>query len=412
MLSACHKGGNDPVPAVDPVLYDVSYGLTRAGADAPADGTAYTFVSYAKSGDTYNVNPNWGSNQRPVGHYAYLADEIDYHGILQPCVVTNDGVTNTTTGIPTPIAPYEFEKRDNDSKWGQGLLNNDYRTVCIYPAKPLVPNGYGSYRVLLSRDEVLMASDPFDMQVQGYQIFELGEEDTDGCNKLPIHDVRSKVLLDIVQGTNNTFTITDPVLENAGVWGWYHPLLQITSISYDDSTTHTPPDGLSKGSGMYNVYDKTENPTAGSNVQLVISEDDPSAGTSDLYLNTSAQVKDGVVYTTGSGDDDGLFFFANDYPSDNFLQPGISFTLDMGGSQFPITIPLSIKMERNVCYYFRLTVESVVISVTFQKTGWISAGNDDTIGYPAPEILGTWELTGWVPGYTDPNEEIGGSVAP
>ena len=115
-----------------------------------------------------------------------------------------------------------------------------------------------------------------------------------------------------------------------------------------------------------------------------------------------ADGKGQVIYTTGRGAEQGIFFFANDYRStDKYLQPGINFKLQMGEGtdtgEFRINIPFDIDMKTNHAYLFRLTVESSVIRVHFRTMPWEGThDNGGNIGKNNDWItLGLWTVTGW-----------------
>lgn len=363
-LTACEKAAHTPEPEGEP--RQVEYGMTRAGGTVPADGTAYTFVSYNRNSDgTYGPNTSVGNAsypQKPVGRYAYLADP-QYKGILQPCEV--DDAVGTATGIP-----YSYNGRAPQK--GQSLYDGDFRTVCLWPALPVVSAPGGSHRVLFNRADEFYASEPFDMRVDGYEIFEL---DLDDNGNRPLAEVRSKIVVDFVQGTASPFTIRDLRLMNPGVWGWYQPLLRHTDISYDAGDAE-------------NIYERGVNETPGNEI-------DASA----MITATGLTGKGKTVYTTGDGVDDGFFFFSCDYQLDVLPQPGLAFLLDMNGSSFKITVPTNITMQRGQAYRFRLTVESVVIRATFEVVDWDTGEpvTDPDLGGSQEQILGTWTPDGWIP---------------
>jgi hypothetical protein len=427
-LAGCAKenGGAAVPPVGDPV--EIAYSLTRAAGEPipapPADGTAYTFVSYNRNADaSYGPNPQVDSpdDQRPYGYYAWLSDPA-YKGILQPCDPADLVNDRTKANTTTPRNPAN----------GQGLYNGQYMTVCLHPAVDLQGNGNGSMCLLLTRDDYRLASDPFPMNVQGYEVFPLPEpyNEVDGhSSAVPIRDVRSKVFFDVIQGNPNAFTVTEPTIVNGGYWGWYHPLAQTTVISYDKgdgydatlpyhSETTADNDGTNgqTKTGRYNIYDRDRNPTPGSSEGLDMTTDmsglnDPAVqGLANTFYGpaTFAIPADGegeVIYTTGRKAGDGIFLFANDYSSNEFLQPSLTFKIDMGGSRFNIVIPLAIKMEANHAYLFRLTVESVVIRVSWQVVPWNGHDHSGGIGEDADNILGTWTPEGWTP--YDHTEDIG-----
>lgn len=372
-FTACQKGqhdggtdGREQKGEVRPA----DYRFTRAGGAVP-DGTAYTFVSYNKNkdNDTYGPNVTTLDGQFPVGQYAYLSNPV-YKGILQPCEVDDGNGTNT--GIP-----YHFTARNPQR--GQALFDGDFKTVCVYPAMPLTGVSGGKDRVLFARGQECYASDPFQMRVDGYEIFDL-----DGAGAHSLTELRSKVIVDFVQGSANPFTLKDAKLVNPGKWGWYHPLHQMTSVSYDIDDPA-------------NIYDRISNPTEGDEEALGFSNNYPGTP-GDLY-ETGLTGEGAVLYTTGYDEKDGFYFFSHDYQLSSLPQPGLAFSIDMAGGSFKIVVPLNITMERGYCYRFKLTVESVAIRVSFQVADWETGTIiNDQIGGGKPEILGVWTVGGWVPG--------------
>lgn len=386
-LYSCGKDEPDSPAAQDPAAVD--YLFTRADTSPPAEGTAYTFISYNRNGDgSFGPNPDGSGNQKPVGHYAYMGNPA-YKGILQPCTVDAGGAF---VSGPTPAN-------------GQALYDGLFRTVCVHPAITLTaytdPSG-DTYRLIRFRrgDEVYI-SEPFDMNIDGYTLVALPEKN-DG-EGLPLHDIRSKVVFDIVRGNTTTnFAVNGFTLENAGAWGWYCPATQKTRIGYIDAE----PD---------NIYDKDYNPTPGNSAALAVSPDGrlPSEGGYDLYYDASATAVGGIVYTTGYGADNGFFFFSNDYVTDTYLTPRLAIDMSFDGDSYQtMRIPLGIGMVGGMRYRFRLTVYSSSIRATFRVIPW--AGDDDpggTIGGPAEEIpLGTWTVDGWQPGNGGRTEGIGGDI--
>lgn len=400
---ACSKPEHPETPADGGVLRDVRYSLTRAGLPTPAEKTTYTFVSYNRNSDgTYGPNTttsdassNAAYKQQPIGYYAYLSD-AEYYGILQPCEV--DDAYGTKEGVP-----YGFVKREPQE--GQALYDGNFRTVCLHPAMPVERIvATGSDRVRFERTEALYASEPFDMRVDGYEIFELDLEadpDTNPTNdpdlrkNRPLIEVRSKILVDFVQGSDYEFTLDNVRLTNPGAWGWYQPLLQVTNVSYMDSAD---PD---------DIYETDINETAGNEIALNVSSDDGDASV-ELYDYTDPDntVKGDVLYSTtsrtlGESDGCGFFFFSNDYTKGNLLEPGIAFDLLMNGEGFAITVPLTMHMQRGYAYRFRLTVESLVIRATFQVVDWETgqAITDPDLGGGQEQILGIWTPEGWTDTY-------------
>ncbi len=400
---------NEPVPIV--------YGVTRAlGENAPPPPPAdevFTFISYrlisgvATEITNYYPNAPYDLNKHQ-GFYTYLPDGGQWKGIMQPCSILEPN----TRWSSTERAPQQ----------GQALVNGNYMSVCLRPGVELVDNGAGSQRMLITRNDERYASAPFNINVQGYQVFALPEPYDDG-NTLPLHDLRSKVWFDIIRGTDRPFSIVNPRLINAGFWGWYHPLLQTTLISYeagshyltttefhyddlsapgDDSAAATPK------TGRYSIYDRDDpfyqNATSIENL-TVNSGAAPTdgTGTPDTFYGPVAALDGEAVYTTGHGFEQGIFFFANNYrTSDRFLQPGIYFELEMGEgdnrSSFKINIPFDIDMKPNHAYLFRLTVESSVIRVHYRTAPWEgSVGNGGEVGgdYYDWVYLGLWSAEGW-----------------
>jgi hypothetical protein len=407
-------GAGEPTP--------IQYSTSRAlGHDAPAppdNDVVFTFISYRfASGDLtdmqdYLPNPPYLTN-KPLGHYAYMHEENTYKGIMQPCDIYKAGATPWLSTIREP-------------QRGQALLNGQYMSVCLRPGIELFNNGDGSDRLLFKRSDERYASDPFPINVRGYEVFPLPEPYNDDKYTVPIRDIRAKVWFEIIQGSDRAFEIVEPQLINAGFWGWYHPLLQTTQISYEAGTKYEesaefhddvlgPEDDSSISSpktGRYSIYDR----------------DDPyyqnASSTEDLDMDTSAAPTDGsgdpntiygpvtfadpalgngkTIYTTGRMSEQGIFFFANDYrSSDSYLQPGIYFKLRMGVapdvSEFKINIPFDIDMKANHAYLFRLTVESSVIRVHFRPMPWEGDhSNGGDLGDLSDWMsIGVWRPEGW-----------------
>lgn len=430
-LWGCSKEALAPVETPTGDLYPINYSVTRSiGENAPAppeEGTAYTFVSYRyNSGDI--TNPlNYGPNyeyysNRSLGYYTYLQDENTWKGILQPC------------NIEEPNTRWKVQEREvtpdptNPGVNGQALLNGDYMSVCLHPATDLFNNGAGSFRLLFTRTDERYASDPFHINVQGYEVFSLPEPYNDGKNTIPLRDIRSKVWFDIIQGTNHKFRIIEPQLINAGYWGWYHPLLRNTQISYEAGTQYETTDEFHYDdltgpgddsaatipkTGRYSIYDKDDpyyqNATSVEmlDIESGAAPTDGNGAPDTIYgpveFGNPADGNGQVIYTTGRGSEQGIFFFANDYRStDKYLQPGIFFKLQLGDgldmSQYNINIPFDIDMKPNHAYLFRLTVESAAIRVHFRTMPWEgSHNNGGNIGDNDDWItLGMWTVAGWV----------------
>lgn len=432
MMALCGCTHEQDAPVVPPTdeLSPIYYSVTRAaGENAPAppeEGTAYTFVSYRyNSGsltDPLNYGPNYQyANSRTLGYYTYMHDETIWKGIMQPCNIELPNTRWKTQGREVSPDP------NNPDVNGQALANGNYMSACLHPAVDLFNNGSGSFRILFTRTDERYASDPFPINVQGYEVFPLPEPYNDDKHTIPIRDIRSKVWFEIIQGTNHNFRIVDPQLINAGYWGWYHPLLGNTQISYeagtkyettgefhddnlsgpgDDSSATTPK------TGRYSIYDK-DDPYYQNATSVEALDVDPGAapkdgnGTPDtIYgpeeFTNPADGKGKVIYTTGHGSEQGIFFFANDYRStDKYLQPGIYFKLQMGEGndtgEFKINIPFDIDMKPNHAYLFRLTVESSVIRVHFRTMPWEgSHNNGGDIGHNDDWMtLGLWTVDGW-----------------
>lgn len=428
LLLGCAKEPAATSPTDSGELVPVSYSLTRAlGENAPAppaEGTAYMFVSYWRNnvlGDVfdpvnYRPNPDGG---KPTGHYAYMPSQDKGTGILQPC---------------DPSSPNNrWNSTKRDASRGQGLINGDYLSVCMRPAVDMWNNGDNSYRVLFQRKDERMASDPFPISVRGYEVFPLPEPYDDG-QTVPIRDIRTKVWFDIIQGTDREFRIHEPQLANAGYWGWYHPLLQNTQISYQkgdryetsaefhsDSTTDDP--DADPKTGRYAIY-KKDDPAflfAESSEAIATSPNPaPTDGTGapdtiygPVSFGTPSDGNGKAIYSTGRGIEQGIFLFANNYKStNNYLQPGVSFRLEMNGSEFNIYIPFDIDMKANHAYLFRLTVESAVIRVHFRTVDWYGENeNDHNVGTPEWIQTGVWTAAGWEethrPNQTDDDKNIG-----
>ncbi len=434
-----------PVPG-DGELVPIVYGVTRAlGEDAPTPPLpteVFTFISYRSiTGNTMDITQyypnapyttgtgadgiNSGTNKHQ-GFYTYLPQEGTWKGIMQPCSI-----------VPTPEAPdnsrWYSETRDPQS--GQALMNAYYMSVCLRPGVELFNNGAGSERLLMTRNDVRYASRPFRINVQGYEVFPLPEPYEEGSkHTLLLQDLRSKVWFEIIQGTERTFTIPEPPkLMNAGYWGWYHPLLETTQISYEKGTRYDdsndpldvyentyefhdevldqPDDDLAatpplRSTGRYSIYDKTD-----PRFQNAFSEEEldidsgpaPTDGTGapQTFYGPAAAGEGNVIYTTGYSFEQGIFFFSNRYrTSDEYLQPGIYFELSMGGEGFKINIPFDIDMEPNHAYLFRLTVESSVIRVHYRTVDWEGVQNNGGgLGGDQDDwtVLGTWSPAGWVP---------------
>lgn len=433
-LAGCARdtGGTPEPPAGEPV--EIVYSLTRAVGEPipepPAEGTAYTFVSYNRNSNdgTYGPNPLEGVNaglQRSYGYYAWLSDP-DYKGILQPCNLADLANDRTQANPANP----------RNSANGQGLYDGWFQTVCLHPAIGLEDNGYGAKSVLFTRNDYRLASDPFEMNVRGYEVFPLPEpyDEVDGYSSaVPIRDIRSKVFFDVIQGTPYPFTITEPTIVNGGFWGWYHPLAQTTLVSYDkgdaydttrpyhDDAATTDNDGANglPKTGRYNIFDRVRNPTVGSSEALNTSTDmsglnDPAAQAlpNTFYgpatFSPSADGEGEVIYTTGRRAGDGIFLFANNYTSNDFLQPSLTFKVVMNGEPFDILIPLAVEMEANHAYLFRLTVESSVIRVSWRVVAWNGHDySDNDVGGDPDRILGVWtQPEGWTP-HDEPSEDIG-----
>lgn len=383
--AGCSDDGQKQVPAIHE-LNEIGYG-TRAGGTPPADGTSYTFISYNEDPENGGFYPYTLTSedenaatyhQKPVGYYAYMSD-AQYKGILQPALL--DDRVGTATSIPYGIIS---RKALN----GQALYNGTFRTVCLQPGIGIVRNG-DFERGLFSLDQEAYATEPFDIKVDGYEIFEL---DVEGEGPRQLIDLRSKVVMDFVQGGSETFTISAPVQINAGVWGWYHPLLQDNMISYDAADPG-------------NIYDFRTNPTAGNERALTMSNNYGSVA-GDIY-STGATGVNSVVYTTGKAFSDGVFFFPNNYLESKVLQPSIAFTLHRNGSSYDVVIPLNIEMKRGVCYNFRLIFTSASVKVTFRVAPWqLGQDENEDIGSES-QILGIWTVRGWLPGNTSGSEDIG-----
>lgn len=376
---SCYKNHETAETAREPS--GVEYSFTRAVA--PADRTTYTFASYKadKNGD-YGPNPDMTGGQKPVGNYAYLDDPV-YKGIFQPCIVG---------------AGHKFVSVHAQS--GQALLDGTFRTVCIHPAVGFTSHSSAELMaVRFERGDEVHISEPFDMKISGYTLVPLPSASSE--EGLPLRDLRSKVVFDIVKGNARTnFTISDFSLENAGEWGWYMPMSRETKIAYIASEPE-------------NIYDKDNNPTQGNIEPLTVSQSDPAAGDGDLYHNAAATGVNDVVYTTGNGAANGFFFFSNDYTTDTCLTPRLAMNIsfDGGATSQVMRIPFSIKMKGGTRYRFKLTVLSVAIRVTFTVVEWDGADDaGNPIGGGVDEIhLGTWTVEGWQPGNGGSTEGIGGT---
>lgn len=408
----------------------IAYAVARAaGENAPAppeEGTAYTFVSYrytagnAEDPASYGPNYEYQTNQS-LGYYTYLHDQDIWKGIMQPCSVE---APNTRWKVQErEVAPDPGSATVN----GQALLSGAYMSVCMHPAVDLFNNGSGSFRMLFTRTDERYVSDPFRINVQGYEVFPLPEPYNDGKSTLPIRDIRSKVWFEIIQGSNRQIRILEPQLLNAGYWGWYHPLLRNTQISYEagtqyETTTEFHDDDLTAPgddsaattpkTGRYSIYDK-DDPHYQNATSVEVLDEQPGAAPTNgtghpdtiygpVEFTQPADGKGQVIYTTGRGAEQGIFFFANDYRStDKYLQPGINFKLQMGEGtdtgEFRINIPFDIDMKPNHAYLFRLTVESSVIRVHFRTMPWEGThDNGGDIGNNNDWItLGLWTVTGW-----------------
>lgn len=369
---ACTKDPVEEEITPNQIEYLVTRGITPL--DAPSNDYTYTIVSYNRNSDNTTYGPNVSTeshylsalyDQIPVGYYAYYAD-AKYKGVLQPADIDGD---------------YPHQAFSRDAKKGQGLYDGFFRTYYLHPAVPFTySEDLRNNRVSFARRNPLYSSEHFDMQVNGYEIFDV---DLTVGNSSALTEVRSKVLLEFVQGTGQSFTITDVRLINAGEYGWYHPLLQNTKVSYDLSNEG-------------NIYDRIENQTAGNSVSIPILATYPTTPTGDCLYTTGSSGIGATVYNTYSGTNDGLFFFSNDYQQDALLQPGITFKLSVGGSTaFDVTIPLNLTMLRNYVYRFKLTVESTSINVSFKEIIWNSVPIIDDIGGIESKIYGVWRADGW-----------------
>lgn len=400
-------------------LTPITYGVTRAkGENAPPpppEDQVFTFISYPLSSGTAGIVTNYYPNaamgyNKHQGYYTYLPDEDVWGGVMQPC------------SIEAPNTRWSSTERDPQQ--GQALANRQYMSVCLHPAVELFNNGAGSERMLFTRRDVRYASAPFAINVQGYQVFALPEPYDDGTT-LPLRDLRSKVWFEVIQGTDREFRITEPKLINAGFWGWYHPLLETTQISYErgsrydsgsnefhDETLDQPGDDSSvttPKTGRYRIYDKADPvfQSETSEEALTIVPDaapNDGSGLPDTFYGPATYGKGNTIYETGRNFEQGIFFFANNYrTSTDYLQPGIYFELEMGEgdevSNFKINIPFDIDMEPNHAYLFRLTVESAAIRVHFRPAPWegVHANGGDIGGDDTPwTLLGTWESAGWI----------------
>lgn len=437
-----------------PIFYSMTRALGEPVPPPPTAYTAYTFVSYLLSNasgdrlDPVNYRPNPDSNGKTAGYYAYMPDEDKYKGILQPCKLESNRRFSDRSDPDIPDGRFAPN--------GQGLYDGHYMSVCIHPAVDLKNNGNNSRRILFIRDDERLVSEPFHIEVNGYEVFDLPEVYVDDTtdpittvHTVPMADIRSKVWFDIIQGSDRRFSVKEPAVVNAGYWGWYHPLLRRTAISYDKGDYYKQPgstefhnsdpttdnDGADNNpkTGRFNIYEKDVNETAGSYEDISLTAGAaPNDGTGSpntihgpVVYADPADGNGKVIYSTGRGIEQGIFFFANDYTLANntLLQPGLFFKLVMGEApneaEFKITVPLNIDMKSNHAYLFRLTVESAVIRVHFRDYDNMGAGinpwedgydDDNPIGGTEWKELGMWEVGAWVPhnpNQSDDDKDIG-----
>lgn len=344
-LSACRKD----IPETGTASVSPDYRITRSGDAPPAEKTTYTLVSYR---DGASTDPDFASNQKPEGSYAYLSDATA--GILVPCDVQSEH-------------PYGFVSRNPDK--GQRLNAGNFHTAVISPAYPLRTSlTFGSMRVCFQRSDKIYTSEPFAMNLSGYQVFSFPDN-------LEMKDIRAKISFDIWQGGTTTFTIENPRFRNAGNYGWYHPLLRVTDITN----------------------------TSESNSAALISSEE------SCELDSTGN--NGTDVRTHSMKD--IYVFAADYSSDYTSALVLAFDLKMQGYTFPIAIPIAIKMEQSTRYLFKLTVKSTAVAVSYYILDW-EEGYDDGdeyqhLGKPALEIpLGTWSAGEWQEGGgSDGTDDIG-----
>ena len=354
------------LPSDEPIEVQYSFSDSRS---APADGTTFGFISYTHNTTTgITVQDPLPSSGTFYGSYAYFAA---LPGIMTPCDVD---------------ASFDFTAR-NPAK-GQALIAGDYKTFCVSPAIPVTPYK-GSQRFRYTRNQELDAAKvPIDMEVTGYNVFDIP---TLSGGTLELSDVRAKISIEIIKGGTSDFTINNPSLENAGTFGWYHPLLQISDISYntDPSYIDTPLENsepLSISTFPTTTGDLVYNPDG---LGLPFTGTDP------------------VVYRA-----ENMFVFANKYVTGYAPVPiRLDFQLVMSGSPFNMQIPLGVDMESSTHYKFKIVVKSTIVILYYSVVDWETGyDNIDEIGGAGETLIASWNLSAWVDGYpggSGPPDTIG-----
>lgn len=341
IIYSCKK---DPAPPVEQTPVAMDYVITRGDADLPDEGTTYTIISYRNGATTEPDNTGPNLLQQPVGKYAFQNDAAQ--GILIPCDVAD-------------TYPYNFNGRNPNQ--GQKLLAGSFQTAIISPAYPMIfHQGLGSTRICFPKDaDEINASAPFPITVAGYQVFPIPAG-------LEMKDIRAKIKFDVYQGATTEYEIEDGELRNAGSYGWYHPLLQVTDIT--NSPSPLSPTGLAS------VDTCAIKPT----------------GNKGTDVKTHSTVE--------------KFVFATDYGDGYTAALTLAFDLDMQNHSFPVTIPLTINMKKSTLYHFDLVVKSTAVRVTYTVRPWDTGYDDEEyqpIGTPPTKILlGEWSINNkeWIDG--------------
>ncbi|MDR1503215.1 MAG: hypothetical protein LBT43_12270 [Prevotella sp.] len=348
--------------------YEYSFtGSTRAGSDgSPEHADTYRVMAYSKIGNKIITSTN------QLGTYAYDL-KGDYTG--SSTVGSIIPVAVSTTTYQTPLVDGKLVKAGAN---GLHLTAGDYYVSMIHPCVPVYTTSGLGYLAVFERADKIYASQPLDKNGDGTADDSFEINVSSNAQK---HDVTGVVMHPLMSAIkvyfyshfyaesdpdhdvpiSTSFTVDVIKLVNAGNNGWYNPREEMVYPNYNYNSK--------------TVYSKDLIVSGTQNEEKLITAD-----SSDPIMTKDGKTATAMYMV------DNVSVFPSDYRGS-----------DMGGSVYVIpmtlrvelkdaadqynrvSIPVSLKIERNKLYTFYINVTSSQIIINYSVGGWVEKTSDYTV---------------------------------